>query len=274
MKYTRLASALLTLLTPTVYADLSAPAMTAPSSKTMAAPQAPVMEPGPVVPPAADTSKIPAPAASIDAKSPANNCQYHIPANTTAIESSTILTWAEHATVQAFEFNPATIDAQLSQLKACFTDQGYQGFNDALQKSGNINAIKSQLLNVSSQMDGEPNITSSKDNQWRVTVPLQVVYQNNKQKFTQLLSIDLLIGRKITGDLGIMQMIATPRPEAGGKAPLPNAAAAKTPPMTAQEPTTAGAKSPTESMGAAEATTPGKPNPVASKPSESKPSAP
>ncbi len=41
--------------------------------------------------------------------------------------------------------------------------------------------------------------------------PLQVVYQNDKEKLTQLLTVDVLIGRKISGDLGIMQMIAAPR---------------------------------------------------------------
>ena len=99
----------------------------------------------------------------------------------------------------------------MGSLKNCYTDQGWQGFNEALQKSGNITAIKSQNLTVSSQVDGDLKLNAIKDNQWKVTIPLQVVYQNDKEKLTQLLTVDLLIGRKISGDLGIIQMIAAPR---------------------------------------------------------------
>ena len=139
------------------------------------------------------------------------NCNYHIPKETTTIDQSVISTWAGKAAVQSFDFNPATLDEQLTQLKACYTEQGWQGFNEALQKSGNIDAIKSQHLTVSSQVDGNISINPVKDNQWKVGVPMQVVYQNEKEKLTQSLSIELLIGRKPTGDLGIMQVIATPR---------------------------------------------------------------
>ena len=41
-------------------------------------------------------------------------------------------------------------------------------------------------------------------------MPLQVVYQNDKEKVSQSLTIDLTVNRKINGDLGITQIIATP----------------------------------------------------------------
>nr|WP_241480505.1 DotI/IcmL family type IV secretion protein [Legionella norrlandica] len=117
----------------------------------------------------------------------------------------------QKATTQSFDFEPNTVDSQLQKLQACFTDQGWQSFNSALQKSGNLDAIKSQSLHVSSQIDGQPQITEALGNQWKITLPLQVVYQNDKEKVTQLLNVNLTVGRKITGDLGINQMIATPR---------------------------------------------------------------
>lgn len=58
---------------------------------------------------------------------------------------------------------------------------------------------------------GQAVVTEAKENQWKLNLPLQVVYQNDKEKVTQLLSIDVTVGRKITGDLGIVQMIAAPR---------------------------------------------------------------
>lgn len=214
MNNTMLSTALLSILCTTAYADNAAQPATVPvGATTQSAPPAPL----PAAKTPTDKSTIVTPASPSAAPTtpqspPVIDCQYRIPADTTTIEQSLISTWAKKAAVQSFEFNPATIDEELGVLKACYTDQGWQGFNDALQKSGNINAIKTQRLTVSSQVDGEITITPSKDNQWKVTVPMQVVYQNDKEKLTQLLSVDLLIGRKISGDLGIMQMIATPRP--------------------------------------------------------------
>ncbi len=138
------------------------------------------------------------------------NCKYAIPASVNNLDTALVTAWAKQAAVQSFNFNPSTIDNELTELKVCYTDQGWVGFNEALQKSGNIHAIKSQNLSVSSQVSGDPKINLVKDNQWKVTVPLEVVYQNDKQKLTQHLLVDLLVGRKMTGDLGVMQMIATP----------------------------------------------------------------
>ena len=138
------------------------------------------------------------------------DCKYRITAETNSISDATLTAWVNKAAVQSFNFNPTSIDQELTDLKFCYTDAGWIGFNDALQKSGNINAIKT-------------------------TVPLQVIYQNDKQKITQLLDIDVLVGRKPSGDLGILQMIATPRPSALPAAPIEPVAAPVTPDQSAQQ---------------------------------------
>ena len=143
---------------------------------------------------------------------PTIDCNYHIPTSQKTIDTATITTWAENATLQAFSFSHATIQAQLKTLKHCFTDQGWKGFSDALQKSGNIDSIQTQHLTVSSQTDGPLLVNAVKDNQWKAVLPIQVVYQNDKEKITQRLKVDLLIGRKPSGDLGFMQMIAVTQP--------------------------------------------------------------
>ncbi|MBI2786543.1 MAG: DotI/IcmL family type IV secretion protein [Legionella longbeachae] len=142
---------------------------------------------------------------------PVIDCEYKISAETKQIDQSLIMAWSAKAVTQAFDFDPDHLDMQLQKLQACFTEQGWTGFNTALQKSGNLQAIKSQKLTVSSQVDGQIIITEAKDNQWKINLPLQVVYQNDKEKVTQVLTIDLTVGRKLTGDLGITQMIAAPR---------------------------------------------------------------
>lgn len=152
------------------------------------------------------------------------NCEYKIPANTKQVDKDVVIAWTEKAIIQAFDFDSSIIDAQMQKLQSCFTDQGWQGFNNALQKSGNIEAIKTQKLTVSSQLDGKVELLEAKDNQWKIAVPLQVVYQNNKEKVTQLLHLNVTIGRKISGDLGIMQMVATPRTETSTNQAEPGAA--------------------------------------------------
>ena len=143
---------------------------------------------------------------------PVIDCTYKIPPEIKTVDKTLVLTWSKKAAAQAFEFNPATVDAQLELLKLCFTAEGWSGFDAALQKSGNVEAIKTQKLNVTSTVDGKPQLTDEKNNQWKIALPLQVVYQNEKEKVTQLLNINITVGRKLTGELGIVQMIASARP--------------------------------------------------------------
>lgn len=142
---------------------------------------------------------------------PIINCTYKIPENTKTIDQALVLKWSEKAVIQSFSFNPQTLDAQLKDLQNCFTEQGWISFNSALEKSGNIDAIKTQSLTVSSMVDGDAQVLEAKDNEWKISFPMHVVYQNDKEKVTQLLSITLTVGRKIDGDLGINQIIASPR---------------------------------------------------------------
>ena len=139
------------------------------------------------------------------------NCNYKIPAETAKIDEALVLSWAKKATMQSFDFNSSSIDTQLQELQSCYTENGWVEFKTALQKSGNIEAIKIQKLMVNSAVDGQAQILETKDNQWKITLPLHVAYQNDKGKVVQLLHVNLTIGRKLTGELGIMQMIATPR---------------------------------------------------------------
>jgi len=173
--------------------------------------------------PATVTVTQPVSATVTPAAPPVIDCTYKIPATTAKIDQSIVKEWTEKAVMQSFDFDYNTIGQQLSALQPCFTDQGWQSFSDALQKSGNMKAITSEKLTVSSMMDGQLTLTEIKDNQWKADMPLQVVYQNEKEKLTQSLTVDLTIGRKTTGELGIMQIIATPRPQAATNSAAPAA---------------------------------------------------
>lgn len=138
------------------------------------------------------------------------NCEYKITPQQ-EVNNDLVITWSEKAAIQSFTYNNENIDNKLKDLKNCYTQQGYTSYTDALNQSGNIEAIKTQQLNVSSIVDGKTKISKIEDNKWQLKVPLQVVYQNSKEKLTQLLFIDMLVSRKASGELGILQIIAAPR---------------------------------------------------------------
>jgi hypothetical protein len=205
MKNTILWSALCTLIGTQVYAETK-PATPPPTPvAAVNAPAQAAIQPATAQP----VQLVPAPTAP--AAAPVIDCTYKIPAQTKKIDQALVLTWSRNAIIQSFTFDPASIDVQMQKLQACFTEQGWTGFSTALQKSGNIQAIKSQNLTVTSQIDGQILVNDVKDNQWKFTLPLMVIYQNEKEKVSQLLSVDLAVGRKPNGDLGITQMIAAPR---------------------------------------------------------------
>lgn len=139
------------------------------------------------------------------------DCNYHIGAEKTKIDQSLVMLWAQKAIQQTFTLDPDKMDTQLETLKACFTEQGWKSYIDAFKKSGNIDAIKAHKLNVSSLIGGQVTITQVKDNQWKVVIPLDVVYQNTQEKISQTLTINLVVSRKVSGDLGIIQVVAAPR---------------------------------------------------------------
>lgn len=211
MKNTVLWSALFTLIGTQAYAEQT-PAPQAPTAPTnTSAPAYPSPEPTvmrPVAPqPQQPNQAIP----TAPAPAPVINCDYKIPPQVKTVDQALVLTWSQNAVKQAFSFDPASLDAQMQKLQACFTEQGWTGFSTALQKSGNIQAIKAQQLTVTSQIEGMTLVNEAKDNQWKLTVPVMVIYQNEKEKVSQLLSVDLTVNRKPNGDLGITQMIAAPR---------------------------------------------------------------
>lgn len=226
MKKSMLACALLLTYTAS-YADDTSLSPTAPSPQT--APTggtAPATTAAPTTSPAAATTTTPAttqpgaaPTTGATNLTPPTqpttqtiSCNFHFPANIT-IPQSVVQMWAEKAVVQTFDYNSENVDLKLQTLKACFTDPGWIGFTSALDQSGNLSSIRAQKLTVSAQMDGLAATNPLKENQWRVTLPLEVVYQNKQDKVTQLLSIDLIVARKVSGDLGIQQIIASPRKE-------------------------------------------------------------
>lgn len=140
------------------------------------------------------------------------NCDFHFPAEEKNIDQATVFSWAKQAAQQSFRFDYQKLDEQLSQLEKCYTENGWKAFKEALDQSGNLEAIKNEKLDVQSQISGKETLVSAQDNQWKISIPLSVVYKNDKDNLQQHLNVTILVGRKKTGDLGIMQLVATPVP--------------------------------------------------------------
>ncbi len=141
------------------------------------------------------------------------DCDYRVPAGISKVDQSVLLSWAEHAVMQSFNFSSDSLEEQLQKLQACYTENGWAEFKSALDKSGNIQTFKTHKLTSFSQLDGVTQLDESRDNQWVLTLPLKVVYQFDTTNITQLIQVRLIIGRKITGEFGIMQLNSTLRPE-------------------------------------------------------------
>lgn len=139
------------------------------------------------------------------------NCEYKIPASMKTIAPDVVTKWAENATIHAFHFELNKIDEQLQKLQACFTDKGWVNYKNALQYSDNLEVMKRKKLNMTSQLDGVPISIQIKEDHWKVIVPLKVWYYNDQEKTIQTLNVHLLIVRKASGDLGVLEIAALPR---------------------------------------------------------------
>lgn len=210
MKKSMLACALL-LAYATTYADDTQST----STTNAASPTTPTTTPatstsGSNTTPATSTTPAEAPPGETLPNPDTIDCNYHISAKS-KVSNELVKIWTEKAVVQSFDYNSNNIDYKLQNLKTCFTDIGWVGYTTALDQSGNLAAIRAQKLNVSSQVDSPATVSVIKENQWKVKLPIEVVYQNQQDKITQLLNIEVIVARKVSGDLGIQQIIASPR---------------------------------------------------------------
>ncbi|HAT9609381.1 TPA: type IV secretion protein IcmL, partial [Legionella pneumophila subsp. pneumophila] len=137
------------------------------------------------------------------------SCHYKIPEETIKTDKNIILQWAEHAATQSFAFDFTSIESQLNKLQSCYTENGWIEFNSAMMKSGNIEAIKMQRLTMTSEVNGVAEFIETRENHWIIALPLKVTYKNDTMRVSQLLNIQLTVGRKTNGEFGVIQLIAT-----------------------------------------------------------------
>lgn len=139
------------------------------------------------------------------------NCGSLIPASPSENRRKFVKKWSAYVAKQAFALNYTTVDFDIAQIKDCFTDNGWDNFKSALEHSGNIPMIKANLLTSTSQIIDPIAIQHIKDeSRWEIDVPMQIVYQNDKKKMTQMISVHLNILELPNHQLNVLQIMGNP----------------------------------------------------------------
>lgn len=111
-----------------------------------------------------------------------------------------VLAWASQAAVESYSYDAISYKSQFSKLKTKFTENGWNNFKDALDKSGNLDAVINNEVVVSAYRNNPAEIESySNDNNtstWVVKVPTQVTYINGHVKLEQDMDTYVTIGMK------------------------------------------------------------------------------
>ncbi|CAJ4322448.1 Macrophage killing protein with similarity to conjugation protein [Burkholderia pseudomallei] len=145
-----------------------------------------------------------------------------VPLGEPYLDDGALLTWAQKCVTQANNFDFVHYREQLQASSVCFSDDGWQSFQVALAKSGNLDMVKSKNLISSGVVTRAPVVTKNgrRNGQylWQVQMPLLVTYQggqNGQAQLTQRLLVTLTIGRVPTyineNGVGIEQYISEER---------------------------------------------------------------
>jgi len=131
---------------------------------------------------------------------------------------SDLLNWAKKCVTSANTFDFVNYQKQFQENSACFTPEGWEQFMGAVEKSGNLETVKTQRLVASSVEQGAPIITREGLRKgvysWEVELPILVTYQGGqggRGTISQRLLVKLLISRVSTAvykeGVGIVQYI-------------------------------------------------------------------
>ena len=92
----------------------------------------------------------------------------------------TIVNWAVDATIATFTYNAKNVEQRLPVMQQYFTAQGWTDYMNALNKSGNIETVKTDNLAVSATTMGNPKTTKHTIvdgvDEWIVELPILVTY--------------------------------------------------------------------------------------------------
>lgn len=143
-----------------------------------------------------------------------------IPLNEPYISDGALLGWFRDCVVQANTYNFVEYREQFTRAaQACFTDDGWSGYAEALSRSGAVKLVREGRLIASGNSTGAPVITRKGErggkHTWMIEMPLAVTYQggqSGRNVNTQRLIVTAVVERVPTyqrkNGVGIAQYVA------------------------------------------------------------------
>ena len=127
-----------------------------------------------------------------------------------------VLSWTSDSITKAYTFSFANYRQELQSVRPNFTTDGWNGFQRALEESGNLKAVIENMFVTTAVPRGAPVIVGegliNGRYAWRVEVPIIVTYQSANTRTTQDLLVSAIIVRRTELEhprgLGISQLIA------------------------------------------------------------------
>lgn len=134
------------------------------------------------------------------------------------LADSTVLQWANDAAVAAYTYNFVNYRSELQAASVFFTGDGWDQFQNALQGSNNLLAVKTKKMVVSAIATATPVILKkgllNGVYSWRIQMPLLVTYQSASEFSQQTNIVNMLIIRVSTNNsprgIGIQQFVVSP----------------------------------------------------------------
>lgn len=121
-----------------------------------------------------------------------------IPINEAYLNQTAVLAFAQRAATEPWNIDYVKFVQQLAAIKPLFTKRGYQSFLDAMQKSGNLDLMKSGEMIFYATAAMPPIIVSEgiQDGRyiWKMEVPVKLTMEGRKGRKT----VDLLIRMILT----------------------------------------------------------------------------
>lgn len=127
-----------------------------------------------------------------------------------------VLSWTTQVVTKAWSLSFANYQQQLEDIKPSFTDPGWRGFEQALNRSGFIERILSQQLVSTAVPQSAPVVVAEGlvggAFAWRLQVPILVTYQSASAQSSQTINVQVTVVRRPETEnpkgLGIAQIVA------------------------------------------------------------------
>lgn len=126
-----------------------------------------------------------------------------VPLDVPYVTDHTVIAWAMQKIPDAMSFSALNYRRDLQRAQAFFTASGYQGFLSGLKAHGELKAVRSRNLMVSTIPDG-PGVVTWQGRlpdgiyAWRIQFPIKVIYRSSSEIKDSSYVANVLVQRAVT----------------------------------------------------------------------------